>query len=229
MGAVAAGCEDGAARSAALQYFMLHEERQAIFTAQRARRQTRPPSLAELCLMLNNLCWARRKLGEVASRLVRKLPALRADPRAGLPRSAEACDAAALELAAFLCRRTVYRALLPHLSHARAGALAPLLERLNQAANTVATIATAPWRLPALQGTLGTFALALDHRLSSPARFDALVAARRMRLVPRGELGLLRESFADEGCALDEEAEAALQADEDGAEGEMLRRAVEGK
>ena len=195
---------------------------QQLVRAQRARRvrsdgheagSAMPHSVHGLCLMLNNVSWGKARLDEIARRLRRRLPGLLAIPRAELRCSLEACDETCAEMCVYLVRRIVYRGLLAHLLHANEGSLGGLLTKLNQAAAAAAATARPPWRLPLLLLLLGTFATALDAKLSSPTRFARLVRTRTAVLLPRHEIGLLRESFAGEATELNAAVSAALEED----------------
>ena len=172
-----------------------------------------PHSVHELCLMLNNVSWGKARLDEIARRLRRRLPGLLAIPRAELRCSLEACDETCAEMCVYLVRRIVYGSLLAHLDHAKEGSLRGLLTKLNQAAAAAAATSRPPWRLPLLMLLLGTFATALDAKLSSPTRFALLTHTRTAVLLPRHEIALLRESFAGEAIELNAAVSAALEED----------------
>ena len=89
-----------------------------------------------------------------------------------------ACEATALDLVGLIIQRSVYSLLLPQLSAAREGALAPLLRRANDFAKICAATARPPWRLPLLQGLLGTFVFALDEALASKQRFFGTIVTQ---------------------------------------------------
>ena len=122
----------------------------------------RPPSVQELCLMLNNVDWGNVRVDEMARHLRKQLPGLASLPRVELPVSRTSCEGAAAELCLFVIRRVVYRTLLAHLSHAKEGRLAGLLSKANEALHAVSVTARAPWRFPLLLGLLGALATALD-------------------------------------------------------------------
>ena len=122
----------------------------------------RPPSVKELCLMLNNVDWGNVRVDEMARHLRKQLPGLASLPRVELPVSRTSCEGAAAELSLFVIRRIVYRTLLAHLSHAKEGRLDGLLSKANEALHAIAVTARAPWRLPLLLGLLGALATALD-------------------------------------------------------------------
>ena len=122
----------------------------------------RPPSVQELCLMLNNVDWGNVRVDEMARHLRKQLPGLASLPRVELPVSRTSCEGAAAELCLFVIRRVVYRTLLAHLSHAKEGRLAGLLSKANEELHAVAVTARAPWRFPLLLGLLGAHAIALD-------------------------------------------------------------------
>ena len=172
-----------------------------------------PHSVHALCLMLNNVSWGKARLDEIARRLRRRLPGLLAIPRAELRCSLEACDETCAEMCVYLVRRIVYGSLLAHLDHAKEGSLRGLLTKLNQAAAAAAATSRPPWRLPLLMLLLGTFATALDAKLSSPTRFALLTHTRTAVLLPRHEIALLRESFAGEAIELNAAVSAALEED----------------
>jgi hypothetical protein len=133
----------------------------------------RPPSVQELCLMLNNVDWGNVRVDEMARHLRKQLPGLASLPRVELPVSRASCEGAAAELCLFVIRRVVYRTLLAHLSHAKEGRLAGLLGKANEALHAVAVTARAPWRFPLLLGLLGALATALDGSAYSCTRvFD---------------------------------------------------------
>ena len=122
----------------------------------------RPPSVKELCFMLNNVDWGNVRVDEMARHLRKQLPGLASLPRVELPVSRTSCEGAAAELSLFVIRRIVYRTLLAHLSHAKEGRLDGLLSKANEALHAIAVTARAPWRLPLLLGLLGALATALD-------------------------------------------------------------------
>lgn len=207
------------ARSAAVRREPTHSEAGAARTIQRAVRRRllpsweRPHTLCELALILNNMAWAQARLIELGRRMVSRLPAVLSLPSAELRCSSESCDASCAELCLYIVQRIVYSLLLPHLAHATEGALGGLLTRLNLAARSVALTARAPWRLPLLYAILGTFAMALDARLRAPSQFALLVNAATTCVLPHHQLRLLCESFADEGCELDQHVQAVVDED----------------
>ena len=97
--------------------------------------------------------------------------------------------------------------------HAREGALLGLLTKLNHATGAMAQTARAPWRLPLLLATLGTFAHALDAKLRCAHTFADAVGAESVVLMPRHELALLHASFAGEGASVAASVVAALDED----------------